>query len=454
MDILKKNQIYTADIVGWAHDGAGVARPGDGGRAVFVPGAIPGERWEIRIVKVTSGAVYGRGERCLLPSPDRIEPDCPAYPRCGGCALRHLNYEAEQRFKLQRVNDAFHRIGGLALEVTELAGADSPLCYRNKAIYAVTPDLRPGFYRPRSHDVIPIDRCLLQCAASDRAAWTVCDFLRAHSLPAYDEATGKGLLRHIFTRTAASTGEVQLTLVAAGGFGAHTAALVEAVRAACPEVGGILLNVNRSRGNTVLTGDFHTLWGSPTLTDTLCGNRFVLSPDSFYQVNPIQAEKLYQRAVELAAPAGTELVLDLYCGAGTITLCLARSAKRVIGAEIVSAAVKNARDNAERNGVDNVEFLCADAAEAAETLRLRGEQPEAIVVDPPRKGLTEALIRTISSMRPRRVVYVSCDCATQARDLRLFAALGYHAERAAAVDMFPRTGHVETVISLSSPDFP
>lgn len=447
MDELKKNQIYDCEIDGWAHDGAGVARLGESGRAVFVPGAIPGERWRVRIVKATNAVVYGRGEACLSPSPDRAAPDCPIFAKCGGCALRHMTYEAEKRFKLDRVNEAYRRIGGLNLRAAEILGADKTDRYRNKAVYAITPDLRPGFYRPRSHDVIPLDRCRLQTEASDRAAWAVCDFLRENGFAAYDEHTGKGLARHIFTR-AARDGALQVAVVAAGGLKERTVALMEAIRKSCPETVSVILNVNRTPGNTVLAGKFYTLWGSDTLTDTLCGNVFELSPRSFYQVNPAQAEKLYAKAVEYAAPEGG-LVLDLYCGAGTITLSLARGARRVVGAEIVPEAVENARGNAARNGVRNVEFLCADAGEAAAELLRRGETPDAVVVDPPRKGLSPEVIDTICAMAPVRVVYVSCDAATQARDLKRFAALGYAPAEAVAVDMFPRTAHVETVVLMS-----
>ena len=471
--MLTKNMICEAGIDGWGHDGSGVARVE--GRAAFVPGAIPGERWRLRLVKVTAGAVYARGEALLEPSPSRIEADCPAYPRCGGCALRHVDYAAELDMKLDRVNEAYRRIGGLALRAEEILGAARTEGYRNKAIFAVTPELRPGFYRARSHDVIPVTRCRLQTDASCRAAEAVCAFARVNGFAAYDEASGRGLLRHIFTRSARD-GALQVTVVAAGGFGAATGALVEAVRAACPETVGVILNVNRTRGNTVLAGDFHTLWGADTLSDVLCGSRFALSPRSFYQVNPEQAERLYALAVEFAqgdrgtvllspdgsgtagpekhgdsrtVPLSPDLVLDLYCGAGTITLALARRAGRVIGAELVPAAVENARENAARNGVENVEFLCADAGEAAAELLRRGEKPAAVVVDPPRKGLAPEVVDIIAAMGPERVVYVSCDVATQARDLKRFAALGYEAKKAVAVDMFPRTAHVETVVLMS-----
>ncbi len=445
MDSLRKNDIYSCEIESWSSDGAGVTRIG--GMTVFVPGTIPGERWEVRIVKVRASSAFGKGERCLLPSPERIEPDCAAYPRCGGCSLRHMTYRKELEFKLSRVNDAYRRIGGLDLYATEILGAAETAAYRNKAVYAVDAQLRPGFFRPRSHDVIPVERCRLQTEASDRAARAVCDFCRENGVAAYDETTGSGTLRHIFTRTARD-GRTQVTIVAARGFGAKTAALADAVRRVCPEAEGVILNVNKTTGNTVLAGDFYPLWGSGTLCDTLCGADFSLSPMSFYQVNPAQAERLYSKAMEFAAPLEHARVLDLYCGAGTISLCLARCAETVIGAEIVPAAVENARENAARNGLHNVEFLCADAGEAAAELSRRGLQPDVVVVDPPRKGLAENVIETVCAMGPERVVYVSCDPATQARDLKRFAELGYPARKAVAVDMFPRTAHVETVCCL------
>ena len=446
MEELKKNQLHTVTISSWSSEGEGVCRIG--GRAVFVAGAIPGERWVVRILKATNTAVYAKGEELLEPSPLRIEPDCPHYRKCGGCALRHVSYEGELAFKLERANEAYRRIGGLELQAKEIIGAESTDAYRNKAIYAVGDGPCRGFFRPRSHDVIPIDRCLIQDEASDRASAAVCTFIAEKGIPVYDEKSGKGLVRHVFTRMGRRSGQLQVTVVAAGGFGGNTNALVDAIRKACPECVSVVLNVNRTKGNTVLAGDFYTLWGSDTITDTLCGLDFELSPRSFYQINPIQAEKLYYKALEYAAPDGKGLVLDLYCGAGTISLCLARGADKVIGAEIVLEAVENARENAGRNGIANAEFICADASEAAKELLRRGTRPDAVVVDPPRKGLAEDVIRSICGMGPDRVVYVSCDVATQARDLKKFAELGYTATEATAVDMFPRTHHVETVSLL------
>ena len=447
MDELKTNQVYTAVMENWSSDGAGVCRIG--GRAVFVKGAIPGETWRVRILKVTSGAVFARGEELLLPSPHRLTPDCPVYGKCGGCTLRHVDYKTELAFKLQTVNEAYKRIGGLDLTAGTILGADETNEYRNKAIYAIGDGPCHGFFRPRSHDIVAVERCLLHPSAADRAARALCDFMTRHGIPAYDECSGRGLVRHVYVRMGFRSGKALVTVVAAGGFGALTAALAEALRRAVPEAVGVVLNVNKSRGNTVLTGDFYTLWGSDTLHDTLCGLDFALSPLSFYQVNPAQAEKLYAQAVDFAAPPGTGLVLDLYCGAGTISLCLAKRAKRVIGAEIVPEAIENARQNAARNGVINVEFLCADAAEAGAALCARGLCPDAVVVAPPRKGLAPAVIDAIAAIEPQRVVYVSCNAATQARDLALFAARGYTAQRAVAVDMFPRTAHVETVVLMS-----
>lgn len=444
---LKKNQIYEAEIVSWSSDGGGVCRIG--GRAVFVPGAIPGERWEIRILKVTKTAVFGKGETLLAPSPDRVESDCPYFKKCGGCALRHISYDAELRFKLERVNEAYKRIGGLELGSSEIIGGEETQRYRNKGIYAIGEGPVKGFFRPRSHDIIAVEDCLIQDEASNAAAKAVCDFMAANNIPAYDEQSGSGLVRHVFTRFGRSSKQLQVTVVAAGGFGSKTLALTEAIREACPQCVSIILNVNRSKGNTVLSGDFYTLWGKDTISDTLCGLEFELSPRSFYQINPVQAEKLYYKALEYAAPDGKGLILDLYCGAGTISLCLARGCEKVIGAEIVPEAVENARMNAKRNGIENAEFICADAGEAAAELLRRGTKPDAVVVDPPRKGLSIEVIDAICGMEPERIVYVSCDVSTQARDLKIFTEKGYTANKATAVDMFPRTHHVETVVCLS-----
>ena len=449
MRVLVKNACFSVHIDGYSSEGFGVCRVE--GRAVFVPRAIPGERWEIRIVKVTNAAVYGRGEKLLAPSPARIEPACPHFGKCGGCDAWHLSYEEELRFKLARVNDALRRIGKQSVQAGEILGSDSVLRYRNKGIFAVADaDGAPafGFFRERSHSLIPIEDCLIQSELSVRAARSVVSFMRGHDVAAFDEQSGKGVVRHVFCREARHGGDAVVCIVAARGFGALTQALVDALRKDCPELTGIVLNVNKTRGNTVLAGDFYTLWGRANINDTLCGLNFEIAPQAFFQINPPQAEKLYRRAVEYAAADKSSLLFDLYCGAGTISLCLAREAGKVIGAEIVPEAVENAAANAKRNGIRNVEFLCADAGEAAKTLAERGLSPTVVVVDPPRKGMDEAAIAAVASMRPERVVYVSCDPATLARDILRFNAHGYALEQATAVDMFPRTCHCESVVKL------
>ena len=452
LECLVKNQILTARIDGYTAEGAGVAHAD--GRAVFVPGAICGEVWEIRVVKVSAAAVWGRGEKLLESSPHRIEPDCAAYPRCGGCALRHMDYDEELALKLRRVNDALRRIGGLDAAVAEILPAGEDARKRRKVIFNVgSQDGRPaaGFYRVRSHDIVPCRECVAVPEESLRCAGAVLEWMEERSVPAYDEAAGQEGVRHIFYRSSHLTEKAVLTLTLSQTLDRiRSAALIEKIRGRCPEITGIVLNRNTARGNTVLAGEFRTVWGGETLTEGLCGLRFSLSPRSFFQVNPPQAERLYERAMEYAAVAPGDTALDLYCGTGTIALCMASRGARVIGAETVEAAVRNARENAERNGLtDRCEFLCADAGQAAEELRRRGAAPRVILVDPPRKGLSPQVIGAAVSMAPERIVYVSCDPATLARDLKLFDSAGYRFRAGTAVDMFPRTSHVETVCLLT-----
>jgi 23S rRNA (uracil1939-C5)-methyltransferase len=417
-----------------------------------VPGAIVGEEWEIRILKVQKSCAYARGERLLVPSPARVDPGCPCYGKCGGCDCRHMSYEEELRFKLDKVNDALERIGKQSVRAETIVGSDETEAYRNKGILAVgTADGRPvsGFYRERSHQIIPVERCLIQDELTHRAAAALTAFMAENGIPAYDEESGSGVVRHLYCRRAYHSADRLLCVVARRGFGERTHALVDTLRAACPELTGIVLNVNKSAGNTVLAGDFYTLWGKGHITDTLCGFVFDIAPQAFFQVNPPQAERLYDKALAYAALSPDELAFDLYCGAGTISLCLARRAGRVIGAEIVPEAVENARANAAANGVENAEFICADAGEAAQTLAARGLRPKVVVVDPPRKGMREDAVRAVCSMAPERVVYVSCEPSTLARDVLRFSALGYTLREATAFDLFPRTKHVESVVKLT-----
>lgn len=449
MDELQKNQTYTAEITGYTSTGAGVARIC--GRAVFVDFAMFGELWEILIVKASASVVYGKGLRLIRPSPERCEPPCPVFKKCGGCDLMHMSYDEELRLKLSRINDAISHVGGLDFKVDEVLGAEDIFRYRNKTIYNYAEDSGravAGFYRERTHDVVPVEDCLIQTEVSSRCASALCDFMSENGLTVYDEESGKGLIRRLFTRSSVKYPHFVAVIVSSGGLGKHTASLVNALRKACPGLTGIVLCINKTRGNTVLGGDFHTLWGSEFIVDELCGLKFKISPMSFFQINPRQAEKLYDRAVNYACPDGGT-VLDLYCGAGTISLCLARKAEKVYGAEIVEQAVENARINARENGIENAEFFLGDAGQAAEMFERNGVRPDAVVVDPPRKGLSTQVIDSVTAMSPDRFVYVSCDPGTLARDMKLLAQNGYLPQSGTAVDMFPRTCHVETVCLMS-----
>ena len=449
MNILEKNQIHTVSIDGFSSQAMGVCHLQ--GRAVFVPRALPGEQWEIRLVKVTNAAIYARGERLLSPSENRTEPDCPCFGRCGGCDTWHMSYEEELRFKLGRVNAALGHIGRQELRAETILGCDTVERYRNKGIFAVAEREGKavfGFYQERSHTLIPLEDCRIQRPLAVRTAAAVVSFMNEHDIPAYNEQSGKGTVRHVFCRQAVKGSDAVACIVSARGFGALTDALIDYLRSACPELSGIVLNINKTRGNTVLAGDFHTLWGKPDIEDTLCGFRYSIAPQAFFQVNPPQAEKLYAKAMEYAALSGDSLAFDLYCGAGTISLCLAAQAGRVIGAEIVPEAIENAKKNAAANGVENVEFLCGDAGDSARSLAARNLRPEVVVVDPPRKGMSENAIEAVASMQPDRVVYVSCDPGTLARDILRFQGHGYTLKDVTAVDMFPRTCHVETVCCL------
>ena len=450
MDTLKKNEIYTVTIDGYGSQAQGVCHLA--GRAVFVPRALPGERWEIKILKVTAGAVYARGERLLLPSPHRLELDCPHFGLCGGCDCRHMSYDEELCFKLRRVNDSLERIGRQSMKAGHIIGSKNISRYRNKGIFAFAQTdtgSQYGFYRERSHTLIPVEHCLIQNELTERCAAAVASFIDVRGISAYNELSGKGTVRHVFCRRAVNTGDAVACIISARGFGGETQALVDSLRQSCPELTGIVLNINKSRGNTVLAGDFYTLWGRPDMEDILCSLRFSISPQAFFQINPPQAQRLYELALDYACPEKVGLAFDLYCGAGTISLCLARRADRVIGAEIVPEAVENAAKNAAANGVSNVEFICADAGQAAQEFSLRGLKPDVVVVDPPRKGMDEKAVEAVAAMAPERIVYVSCDPATLSRDILRFNAFGYELRSATAVDMFPRTCHVETVVLLS-----
>lgn len=419
---------------------------------VFVANAAPGERCQLRISHVGAQKAFGKIERILEVSPQRVNRLCPDAKRCGGCDFWHLTYEAECAIKAQRVTDALNRLGGQRLQTVPITPAVTCLGYRNKAQFPVAAGdggLVAGFYQKGTHRLIPVERCLIQPECAELARRAVLAYAGRYGVSAYEESSHTGLLRHIYVRYAAATGQVLVCLVVNGKKLPREDALVEALRRAVPGLRSVVLNENTRSGNSVLGETMRTLWGEDAIEDVLCGLRFRVSPRSFYQVNRDQAEVLYQRALAAAGLTGTETVLDLYCGTGTITLCLARRARQAIGVELVEAAIQDARENARRNGIENVRFFCADAGQAAQRFSREGVQPDVIVVDPPRKGLSEAVTGAIVQMAPQRVVYVSCDPATLARDVKRLAAEGYRLTHAEAVDLFPRCSHVETVVLLS-----
>ena len=438
---------YTVKIEGYNAQGDGVARVG--GEVVFVPGTALGDSCVIKVVNTRSRYAWGELVRVLTPSPERMDPGCAVYPACGGCALRHIRYEEELALKAQRVRDAFTRIGGLEVELEGITGAPQIRRYRNKALYPVRRmggENAAGFYRRASHEVIPCLDCELESEISLKVLHTVLDYMRKYAVRAYDEKSGSGIVRHVFVRSARD-GSAIACIVSAKPHLPMQERLLEMLRTAAPQLRGILLHVNTRRDNVVMSGPSSVLWGEGYVEETLLGKTFRLSADSFFQINPAQTENLYACAGEFLG--NCRELLELYCGVGSIGICLSSHAGRVTGVEIVPQAVEDAKENARRNGLDNVRFFCADAGEAAQKFCALGEHPDAILVDPPRKGMDEACIAAIAQMAPDRIVYISCNPATQARDCARLQEKGYSVQRLRAFDMFPRTAHVETVVLLS-----
>ncbi len=453
---MHKNDLFSVSIDGVTSLGSGIARIKEAdspdGMVTFVPFTAPGDEISCRILKVDKRHAFGKMEALLTPSSARVDDTgCAAFGKCGGCAWRHVRYEEELKFKEQHVFDCLTRIGGANPEFLPICGCDNPDGYRNKAQYPIAADKegKPvlGYYATHSHRVISAETCALEPASFYDIKRRVLLWMNENNIAAYNEVTKRGLLRHLYIRTAEQTGETMVCLVATSGKIPAATALIASLR----EVDGVcsvLVNVNKKDTNVILGDREFTLWGKETITDILCGVKVRLSARSFYQVNRRQAEHLYTIAADFAGLNGNETLLDLYCGAGTIGLSMASRVQSLIGVEIVPEAVEDAKRNAAENGVENARFLCADASKAAKTLEAEGICPDVVVLDPPRKGCDESLIETVANMNPDRVVYVSCDPATLARDVKRFALSGYVCKKAQAVDMFPRTAHVESVVLL------
>ncbi len=455
---VRKNQIIPLEITGMTAEGNGVGH--FCGLAVFVPQTAVGDRLDARVVKVQKSYAYGIIEKLHTPSPERIAVDCADFRKCGGCVFRHIRYEAECRIKQQIVSDAFQRLGHITpRQILPILGAESPDRYRNKAQYPCGADpetgrLRFGLFAARSHRLIPVAECVLQPRVFGEIV-RFCEAALADSkvITPYDEESGTGVMRHLYLRRGYHSGEIMVCFVTAACTGAAESALRAlgtALMRAFPDIRSVMLNVNPKRTNVILGEETRCLCGSETVGDTLCGIPLRLSPQSFYQVNTAQAERLYAEAKRLGDPKPDELLLDLYCGAGAIGLSMADAAGKVLGVEVVPQAVENARENAERAGIGNAEFFCGDAGEIAAKFAAEGRRPDLIVLDPPRKGCDAVTLDACVQMAPQRIVMISCNPATAARDAAYLCGRGYTADTLRAVDMFPRTAHTECVVLLTN----
>ena len=447
---VKKNEIIDITIDDFAVDGSGIGH--FDGLTIFVPLSVPGDRLSVKIVKAAKRHAYGIIDRIISPAEGRKEPDCPVYSKCGGCCFRHISYETELKYKEKRVRDSLFRIGGIEdIVFNEIVGNGQRDRYRNKCLLPIGRGngLEMGFYAPHSHRIIDTADCLLQPTEFSLIMGTVRSFIEQHGISVYDETAHTGLLRRLFLRKAEKTGEIMVCLVVNGDALPFERELAEILTDRLPEIASIMINRNSDKTNVALGKESRCIYGREYITDVLCGLKFAVSPLSFYQVNRKQAERLYMEADRFAELSGTECLVDLYCGTGTIGLSLAAKAGRLIGVEIVPDAVENARENARRNCIENAEFLCMDAAGAGTKFKADGIKPDVVIIDPPRKGCSNEALDLIAELDPQRIIYISCDPATLARDLKYLAVKGYRAVEATPFDLFPATAHVETCVLIS-----
>lgn len=448
-----KNNEYILDIISVGYEGEGIAKID--GYPIFIEGAILGEKVKVLIVKAKKNYAYGKLLEVIEASEERIEPKCKVYKRCGGCTVQHMNYKKQLDYKFERVKDCISKIGGLDSSLVEYPiGMKEPERYRNKVqlpVGIVKGELSIGFYAPRSHNIINLETCLIQDKVADKVAditrkWMIKYNISAASI---DGVFNKnGLIRHVMIRKGFTTNEVMVVLVSTKKSVPNIENFIEEIKNNIEGIKSIILNVNKENTNVILGQECITLWGKDTITDYIDNFKFNISPLSFFQVNPVQTEKLYSKALEYAGLTGEETVFDAYCGTGTITLFLSQKAKKVYGVEIIEPAIINARENAKINNIDNAEFFVGKSEEIIPELIEKGIVPEVIVVDPPRKGCDIKLLEAIGKAKPKRVVYVSCDPSTLARDLKILEEKGYKTEKVQPVDMFPHTSHVENVTLL------
>ncbi|WP_339148899.1 MULTISPECIES: 23S rRNA (uracil(1939)-C(5))-methyltransferase RlmD [unclassified Sutcliffiella] len=448
---VQKNEYYDVTVQDLTHDGAGVAKIE--GFPIFVQHALPDEEIKVKIIKVKKGYAFGRLEEIHKTSPYRVDAPCPIYKQCGGCQLQHLSYEGQLVAKQKQVKDVLERIGHLKdVPVHPVLGMDhNPWRYRNKAQVPIGEregGLIAGFYQQRSHEIIDMKECLIQQEINDRVVQTVREICDKHGVRAYNEKTHKGVLRHVMARYGLVTGEVMIVLITRTPDIPNRKAIVEEIVAALPEVKSVVQNVNTKKTNVIFGDETRVLWGNEYIYDFIGDIKFAISARSFYQVNPEQTKVLYDKALEYADLTGEETVIDAYCGIGTISLFLAQKAKKVYGVEIVPEAIEDAKRNAELNEITNAEFGVGEAEVVIPKWYKDGITADVLVVDPPRKGCDEALLKTILEMKPKKVVYVSCNPATLARDLRVLEDGGYKTVEVQPVDMFPHTVHCEAVARI------
>ncbi|UOE94506.1 23S rRNA (uracil(1939)-C(5))-methyltransferase RlmD [Alkalihalobacillus sp. LMS39] len=447
---VKKNDIVEVMIEDLTHEGAGVAKIE--GYALFIPKALPGERAKVKVLKVNKGYGFGKVMETIDQSDERVDPICPIYDQCGGCQLQHLSYEAQLSQKQKQVKDVLERIGKLTdVKVHPTIGMENPWRYRNKAQVPVADregGLVAGFYQQRSHEIINMDECFIQHEANDEVVQTVKSICEQYGVRGYNEQTHRGTLRHVVARYGLMTGETMVVLITRTAELPHKDEIIEQIRTKLPKVKSIVQNINGKKTNVIFGDKTVVLWGEPYIYDFIGDIKFAISARSFYQVNPEQTKALYDKALEYANLSGHETVIDAYCGIGTISLFLAQKAKHVYGVEIVPQAIDDAKRNAKLNHIENADFAVGEAENVIPWWYAQGIRADVIVVDPPRKGCDEKLLQTIIQMKPKRVVYVSCNPATLARDLRILEDGGYGTKEVQPVDMFPHTNHIENVAVL------
>ncbi|WP_226670737.1 23S rRNA (uracil(1939)-C(5))-methyltransferase RlmD [Metabacillus litoralis] len=447
-----KNEYYDVTFEDLTHEGAGVAKIE--GFPIFVENALPDEKAKIKVIGIKKGFAFGKLIELYEESKNRIEAPCPIYSQCGGCQLQHVSYEGQLDFKRKQVEQVLARIGKLDLtkvKVHQTLGMQDPWNYRNKAQVPVGEregGLVAGFYQKRSHDIIDMERCLIQQAENDEIVQYVKTICEEYEIRAYNEEKHKGWLRHIMVRYGLVTKELMVVFVTKTADFPHKNEILAKITEQFPQIKSVVQNINNKRTNVIFGDETKVLWGEEYIYDKIGDIKFAISARSFYQVNPEQTKVLYDKALEYAKLTGEESVIDAYCGIGTISLFLAQKAKKVFGVEIIPEAIEDAKRNTELNGIENAEFAVGEAEVVIPEWYKQGNKADVIVVDPPRKGCDEALLKTILDMKPRRVVYVSCNPGTLARDLQVLERGGYETVEVQPVDMFPHTTHIECVSQI------